>query len=1448
MIIYSPTDAAIIEAPITREAIIKFVLMGDYYIELPFAWDTLINFPRGSYIVYKNRKFEIMSNVRPEFDNNTGGYKYTLQFQAQQNHMKRFVCFWLGGQNPEAVFHNTTDLTSFGALIVANMNKSLGTESWQLGTVAVENPEAAKLVSFNGDKCWDALNTIAETFEVEWWTEENGGVVTLNFGKLELGTPEIFKRGDVVESIPAKKGDDSSYGTRFYVFGSTRNLTSDYGQAEQGGTTNHVSEIRLRLPNGQEYIDAIPDLPGRDIVEQVVFFDDIYPKNTETVSSVETIDREIIEGQTDKAYVMVCPDTPFVPSDVIEGETIGAHFTSGDLMGWDFELALIDDDGNNIDPATWKPEDGFNKKFEIIAQVETSGESQQIIPNENLRPRGKDDDRGPDTFVLTGVKLPQQRIEEAEEELLAAGISYAAKHSNDTDVYDCDTNPVYCQNNDKNYEAGQAVLLIGPQFGENGRLSRIQGYQKKLYNEYIATYTVGDNTPYSRIGSIESDVKATLYSQRIGVTGSGASIYLITRYDGTSPTDANAYSARRAMWEFANKQTADTFKGRMTFNAGAQFGDFAGGMTGIGGLIDNKGNAELDSLKLRRFLEVPELNYNRVEISVGDDWSAPGGGVIESVDTDQRLVSLRLEDGEIGAVKAGDICMGIFHSIKTSENATADADDSRGNRTFAGFATAYFRITEVIGDHNEQFKYELRPRSATFTEQINPMAAMTFVAYGSFTDASRRTSRYSTRTYQRYLRGVSDWEFTADNIAAQFGDLSNLSVFGLSMSGYSAYLNNIYMSGVIQQFTPEGEEVPTIIDRGIWNSASIYNKNDDVYWNNARWRCIQDGTTSEPSESAVGWVLLEQAIVGPDGSSAIPVYQLSPDEPATPTGTSLPPEGWALDVPAASDTEAVWMSIASVKDNAVFAWTRPSRISGKDGHPGNWTSYVFKESSDKPDTPSSTNPIPLGWLDAPTSSGIWWMSKAVIDGTTGHAGTWSNPIRVTGEDGQPGPYTDFKYAKNNSTTTAPALVKTDRNPAGWHDTPLFLSSGEYLWMIEAQIDANNNFVDPAKGWSAPARISGEKGDPGDKGDAGLQGCIVRITEWAEGIYYHNDSDLKTSGLRYIDVVTIISNGIQLKFQCKQTHLSSSTNKPSVTEGASFWQQLNDMVPIYTPLLLADNAVINFLQGMQLLVHDKAGNIVAGMVGKSIPLFVGSSDPATSPFRVNEDGALTATKATVAGEINAESGVIGPFKIGVDSDQDSLIAEGTGKIVLGSSIAYLNRGAISSDIHRHFDVSMLYGPVATLRSINDTAGTDNTYNMGLNISVAGKYLKGPAVNNVPSGNHAIYVGSGDFCGFRPYSRYFDPGAHQLERYDTVVLAGSENGNITFYLPSDPEPNHLIIIRKLSDKNTVYVNGNGKQIVWNDSNAWVNNKSFTGRRAVSILYSGDLGVWVQWISSN
>ena len=1668
MIIYSPTGTEILDAPVTKEAIIKYVLMGDYYIELPFNLLEPTTFARGSYITYKGRKFEIMSTVRPEFDNKTGGYKYTLKFEAQQNHMKRFVCFWLGGDNPEAVFHNTTDLESFAALIVANMNKQLGGENWQVGTITVDNPKATKLVSFNGDKCWDILNTIAETFETEWWTEENGDLVSLCFGKLDFGSPEEFRQGNVVKNIPAKKGDDSSYGTRFYVFGSTRNLTSDYGQAPQGGETNHVSEIRLRLPDGQRYIDAIPGLSGSDIVEQVVFFDDIYPKNTETVTSIETV-REIIEGQTDKAYVMYCKDTPFRPSDMIKGETLGATFTSGSLMGRDFELSI------NYKPETWKPEDGFDKKFEIIAQVESSGESQLIIPNESLHPEPGD------TFVITGVKLPKERIEEAEKELLKAGESYAAKHSSDTDVYDCETNPVYCQENKKNYDAGQAVRLVDPRFGESGRLSRIQGYEKKLYNEYIATYTVGDNTAYSRIGNIESEVKANLYAQRIGVTESGASIYLITRYDSTAAADYNAYSAKRALWEFANKQFPDTFKGKMTFDDGAQFGGFASGMTGFGGIIDKKGNAEMQSLKLRGFLEVPELRYNRVEISMGDTWYAPSAGIIESVDTTTQTITLKLEEGEIGSPRVGDICMGIFHNLNTSENATADYDDGRGNRRFAGFATCYFRITEELDTTTyKTFKYQLRPVSGAYPTQYHPAASMTFVGYGSFSNEDRQTSRYETRTYQRYLTGVSDWEFTASNIAAQYGDLSNLSVFGINMTGYSAYLNNIYMSGVIHQFTPGGEEVPTIIDRGVWSATETYNRNDDVYWNNGHWRCLVDGTKTEPGKDAEEWVYLG----GYGVLETVSIFKKSESEPAKPTELKIPPEGWTTETLPMSDQRPTWMCTGTVVDGEVKSWSAPQRVSGEpgsdgkdgkdyewifartsqykapaqpptaqqddyipsssetsdgqvwtddavgpdsdtpyewaskrvkvngmwgkftdpalwakfsfdgapgvdgtdvewifkrtssntapntpsgsdedgyvpsgwtnnptgpnserpyewtcvryktgghwsgysaaslwakwsfdgadgvdgegveyiftrtetedpgtvpdvpdvaeydnppapwtddptgvdatyryewvskrnkvegvwgafsspsiwarysyDGQPGNWTSYVFKNSDTEPAKPTSYDPIPSGWSDAPTGVGIWWMSKATIDASTGKAGAWSTPIRVTGEDGEPGPHTDFKYAKNNSTTTAPALVKTDRTPAGWSDTPPSLSSGEYLWMTQAEIDADDNLLHPTVGWATPVRISGGQGPKGDDGAPGedgapgkdgLQGCITRLTEWASGVEYRNDLDLVSNGPRYIDVVTIYANNKQLKFQCGQTHTSSNSNKPTAGSASAYWQQLNDMVPIYTPLLFAENAVINFLQGMEFVVHNSktdisVNTIIAGLVGGDIPLFVGSNTPSNAPFRVAKDGAFVATKADITGTINASSGTIGGFKI----DESSLTAtDSFGEMLLSSNlIRFTNDNTklyLGGNTWPGSTGGALYGPIRAEVSRSAAGGTAG--NVGVYINVTGAALSdGTTTAARQSGNHALYIPEGFITGFR-LRNVRTSSNRTLTDMDSVVFS-TATGEITLTLPSSPKQGQIYFIRKVGSGNVKLKRGNTQHRICTNSNSQNNTE--------------------------
>ena len=564
--IYDRSNAILVEVPILDTSVRHHALMGENYVRLDFELAENIEFPKGCYIIYEGFRFEIFTDVDPDFNEETGGWKYSIQFEGVEGHLKKYNVFYRGQGFEEAVFALTTTLTSFGNLIAECINHELGSSNWVVKDVPEDLSEITKGISFSGDKLYDALGMIANEFDCEWWIEQNGDLVYICFGKLEFGSEEIFRRGEVVATMPRRSGDNSNYGTRFYVFGSTRNLTSDYGHASQGGVTNHISEIRLRLPDGIPYIDAWEPLAKEDIVEQLVFFEDVFPKNTETVTSVETEERVDDEGNKFTAYIMYVANTPFTPSDIIEGETIRCTFESGPLEGREFELSINTK--------------AFDKKFEIIAVTE--GEGSITIPNENLKPEPGN------KFILTGVRLPKQRTTEAEQELLKHGKTWAKKNSSDTNVYECPTNPVYCQVNDKNYDLGQKVKLVGDRFGSIGRSSRIQAYEKKLINPYEATYTVGDNTVYSRLGSIETNIKENQYAERIGVV-SGVGIYVISRYDNTAPTDYNVFSALRSMEDFHPKGGRKS----LDFNAGninAAQDMTAGGDAQVGGNIESGGD------------------------------------------------------------------------------------------------------------------------------------------------------------------------------------------------------------------------------------------------------------------------------------------------------------------------------------------------------------------------------------------------------------------------------------------------------------------------------------------------------------------------------------------------------------------------------------------------------------------------------------------------------------------------------------------------------------------------------------------------------------------------------------------------------------------------------------------------------------------------------------------
>lgn len=180
---------------------------------------------------------------------------------------------------------------------------------------------------------------------------------------------------------------------------------------------------------------------------------------------------------------------------------------------------------------------------------------------------------------------------------------------------------------------------------------------------------------------------------------------------------------------------------------------------------------------------------------------------------------------------------------------------------------------------------------------------------------------------------------------------------------------------------------------------------------------------------------------------------------------------------------------------------------------------------------------------------------------------------------------------------------------------------------------------------------------GAQGVQGIQGCIYRVTEWAVGFEYHNDSELTTFP-RYIDIAVVMNGDGTLNsmYRCEKTHTSTSDYSPTTeisgTDSSSeHWYKLNELNPMYTPLLLADNAVIRFIQGNQLLIMDSNQNVAAGMAGSDYPIWAGSSLPEAAPFRVGIDGTFYATNAQVEGRV--VSGDSAGARIVLDPDSKAI---------------------------------------------------------------------------------------------------------------------------------------------------------------------------------------------------
>lgn len=891
--------------------------MGACSVTFSISSPTPIEFQIGDYLIYREERFELnyIPTELKKSSKGTNGESFNyqdVQFNSLSDELVR--CSFLDYVVGDNLIHYSSlpvfsfyaeSINALAERIQVNLDRIYkGEKKW---TVTV-HPEyvnvSNKNITVDNISVWDALALANSEFKANFTIK--GRTITIGTAGIAIGKLFSYGKGNGLYSIQKTAEEDQGIITRLRAYGSTRNMPNRYynklsGSSSSNYLPNNMAVENLMLPDFPKttldpYIDS-PNISTLGIREGSVYFDgsgdleEIYPSmegitadqlraagisisldegdngNLDEVADAEqltddgTMD-DIEEGENIPAFTITLKDIGFDINDYLTSEAATISMKSGMCGGREFEIAQCEKVGNKYVLTC-------NRSYDESLKLYFPYKGYNISPG--------------DEFVLLNIDMPDVYIQAASQRLLTAAKDYLAKNDYVRYSYEPKVDDIFMARQHEEatsrgeksihdtLKEGDLMLFEDTDLNINGSVI-IQSLTINEGKSSIPSYEIilrNDKT----VGTLEK-IQNQIDSLSSGQGRGGFTTQQIESI-------IRAFGNKIFLSKTTNDRTPFKLEvgDKLTAEKGLQIGEsfVPGIVTGSGGFFDKFANGEVESLIIRRFLEVPELRFNRVKIELGDKWNAPGAGIFESVEPDKDSEGnplmtgtgyLKLEEGEYGAIAVGDICMGIFHSENPSDNASSDSDDSRGNFMFAGFYTCYFTITEITGSDNKQFRYQLRPVSDRWKLTFHPSAAMHFVSYGSFTDESRQTSQYTTRTYTRMLWKQNTWEISSANIAMQYGDLSNMSIHGLDMVGYSMYLNSVYFTGRIKEVKPDGTPIYRANDRGAWVSGTKYDFYDRVSHNGSIWLCVnEDGTNSEPAKGNPDWLL--QVEKGDPGESAV---------------------------------------------------------------------------------------------------------------------------------------------------------------------------------------------------------------------------------------------------------------------------------------------------------------------------------------------------------------------------------------------------------------------------------------------------------------------------------------------------------------------------------------------------------------------------------------------------
>lgn len=225
----------------------NFMLMEHDYITLKFSDENATLLHLGDYVEIENiGRYEITQPTKGEFNKNTGGYDYEIRLDAQywkfKNKLFKFLP-QIGGN--ETIWNYTDTLSNHAQQVLFNLRAQAylrdddgkealipghesflynGKTDWRIEWD--DSVDTIKAVTIQYDKLniIDAITAIAEAYDCEWWFEQE----VLHFGKCEFGYPPVrLEMGKELINISRSESKET-YATRLYIYGSDRNIASNY--------------------------------------------------------------------------------------------------------------------------------------------------------------------------------------------------------------------------------------------------------------------------------------------------------------------------------------------------------------------------------------------------------------------------------------------------------------------------------------------------------------------------------------------------------------------------------------------------------------------------------------------------------------------------------------------------------------------------------------------------------------------------------------------------------------------------------------------------------------------------------------------------------------------------------------------------------------------------------------------------------------------------------------------------------------------------------------------------------------------------------------------------------------------------------------------------------------------------------------------------------------------